>query len=357
MFQRSQAGKLTRYPRMRQAHLPAASHPPTETPSSRPPARCLVSTREVEEARIAFSRLYTESTLEPIRGLSFECRLEIALHGAISVVTGSWPGGARAAAAVLEDRYVLSYSGGGVAEGESTRGRFAVAPGRRCTLVSPGHRIHLQIGPGFQGRSCTIERPALEAHWRALTGHELRGPILFAADLDLETPAGATVFEVAYAFRREVERPGASPLLLAALHDALLTSLLTNTAHSRSSLLAPAPPRIAPGYVRRAMEYIEAHAAEPLTLADIAAVAGVSVRSLQAAFKTYRGTTPMQCLRDRRVELARQRLMGAEPGTTVKDVVETLGLGEAGRFSGVYRKRFGERPSETLARGARLRAC
>ncbi|MFT3771833.1 MAG: AraC family transcriptional regulator [Minicystis sp.] len=321
-------------------------------PPSGPRARRLVSTRDVDEARLAFSRLYAESTLDPLDA-SFGCTIDIATFSGVTIITGSWAGGAATAVPLLGDRYVFSCSAAGVTDGDCMRERFAVTPGRRGAVFSPGMGANITIGPGFQGRNFTIERGGLEAHFRTLTGHELRGPITFDTNLAIDAGPGVAIFEIAQTFRRESERPGASPLLLAALRDAFFTSLLTNSPHSASALLAQTPQRVTPGSVRRAEEYIDAHAAEPITLADIASAAGVSVRSLQAAFKGYRGTTPMERLRARRLELARQHLLAADAGTTVASVVTTLGLGDAGRFSTLYKKRFGESPSETLARGLR----
>ena len=103
--------------------------------------------------------------------------------------------------------------------------------------------------------------------------------------------------------------------------------------------------------MRRAEEYIAAHAGEPLTLADIVAAAGVPARSLRAAFAASRGMSPMEHLRHFRFDLARRMLLEPGPEVTVTGVVARLGLGGAGRFSVEYRKRFGESPSETLAAG------
>ncbi len=191
----------------------------------------------------------------------------------------------------------------------------------------------MSVGPRDQGRTLSIESGALEAHFRALIGRELHAPLLFDAALDLEAGPGTTVHGLAQLFRSEVERPGASPLLALGLRDALFTSLLTNANHTSSALLDAPPPRVAPGAVRRAEEFIAAHAAEPIALTDIVAAAGVPARSLRAAFATFRGIAPMELLRQRRFELAHRRLTEATEGTTVASVVAALGLGGAGRFS------------------------
>jgi AraC-like DNA-binding protein len=329
--------------------------PPPPPPSLfSPRARRLISTRDVDEARSAYSRLYAESTLDPLRE-PFGCTLEAATFGGVNIVTASWPGGARAVVPLLGERYVLSCSAGGEADGECMGEHLTTTPRRSGTLFSPGMGVTLRIGPGFQGRTFTIERSVLEQHFRALTGQELRGPLRFDTSLAIDKGPGVAVVEIAQTFRRESERPGASPLLIAALRDAFFTSLLTNTQHSASAHLTAPSQRVGPGHVRRAEDYIDAHAAEPVTLADIAAAAGVSVRSLQAAFRAHRGTTPMERLRERRLEIARRRLIEGAPGTTVLGVVTAVGLGDAGRFSVLYKRRFGESPSETLNGGRKPR--
>ncbi|WP_395849692.1 helix-turn-helix domain-containing protein [Cystobacter fuscus] len=96
-------------------------------------------------------------------------------------------------------------------------------------------------------------------------------------------------------------------------------------------------------------EFIEAHAGEPISLADIVAAAGVPERSLRAAFITARGMPPGAFLRRRLFEIARQRLLAGAPGTTVAGVVASLGFVSGGRFSVEYKKLFDESPSDTLA--------
>src|SRR5262249_34115502 len=107
--------------------------------------------------------------------------------------------------------------------------------------------------------------------------------------------------------------------------------------------------RAEPAHVRTVAEYLDAHAGEPVRMADLAAVAGVSVRAIQVGFRAHRGCSPTEFLRQRRLELARTRLL-SRPGATVAEIALECGFEHLGRFSAMYRARFGETPAETLRR-------
>jgi AraC-like DNA-binding protein len=102
--------------------------------------------------------------------------------------------------------------------------------------------------------------------------------------------------------------------------------------------------------VRRAVEFIEAHAAEPLTLTAIADAAAISPRAVQLAFRRHTALTPMQYLRMVRLEHAHQDLRAADPasGLTIAAVAARAGFGRAARFSSYYQQRYGVSPHETL---------
>lgn len=312
--------------------------------------RAAFHTTDLEEARQHFGRLYTDVEMEPEPREGFGWTVHaIADAGAVRLVQGTQRARVKLSTPSTGDRYILALGGPG--DGEHGGERLGYAPGRSGLLLSPGRSARLTIAGGAVGTNLVIERGALAAHLTALTGRAPTEAVVFTAGLDFERGPARALLEITRLFVREATRPGASPLLVAALRDALLTGVLTGVRHSASALLDPAPPRAAPASVRRAEEHIEAHATEPLALADIAAAAGVPARSLRAAFVAFRGVSPMEFLKQRRLDLARRWLSAAAPGTTVAGVVAALGLGNPGRFSAVYRSRFGEGPAETLARG------
>jgi AraC-like DNA-binding protein len=110
------------------------------------------------------------------------------------------------------------------------------------------------------------------------------------------------------------------------------------------------PGRVAPAVLRRAVAYIDEHADQPVTLAQIAAAAGVSGRALQYAFRRRYATTPTGYLRRVRLERARCELQAADPvgGTTVADVARRWGWVNPSGFAAAYRQQFGHTPGQVL---------
>jgi transcriptional regulator GlxA family with amidase domain len=96
----------------------------------------------------------------------------------------------------------------------------------------------------------------------------------------------------------------------------------------------------------RAEAFLLDHAREPITVADIAAAAGLSVRGVQAAFNRHHGITPLAYLRHIRLLLAREQLE-SNSDITVGEVARWAGFAHLGRFAGAYRDEFGELPRQT----------
>jgi AraC-like DNA-binding protein len=104
---------------------------------------------------------------------------------------------------------------------------------------------------------------------------------------------------------------------------------------------------------RLALEFLQHHAHLPVTPAEAARAAGLHTRSLQQQTRRHLGVSPSAYLRDVRLERARTQLTEEYPGSaTVAGIARAWGFGHLGRFSASYRARFGERPRDTLRRGA-----
>lgn len=110
------------------------------------------------------------------------------------------------------------------------------------------------------------------------------------------------------------------------------------------------PSSAAVAKVRQAEEYMRTHHAKPLTVPDIAKAVGVGPRKLQYLFRGVNGQSPWEALTATRLDRAREHLIAGGAETSVTDVALACGFTHLGRFSGAYRDRFGETPSQTKVR-------
>lgn len=112
--------------------------------------------------------------------------------------------------------------------------------------------------------------------------------------------------------------------------------------------LLPAGPQPAvPGVIedarlQAALDWIAAHAAEHIGVADIATAAGISSRSLQRHFTSELGCSPWSEVLRQRVEAARTLLAGTD--ATLAEVARQVGFAEADRLSAAFRRFVGCTP-------------
>ncbi len=136
-------------------------------------------------------------------------------------------------------------------------------------------------------------------------------------------------------------------------------SLITLVQHSPRGDAAPVPrvpaadraPRRPSrrDLVRRVIAFLRDNTGEPVTVAELSRMAGVSERTLRTAFHDVLGLSPKRYVIAQRLRAARKALSTADPHTTtVTDVAMAFGFFELGRFAVRYRHAFGELPSRTL---------
>ena len=97
--------------------------------------------------------------------------------------------------------------------------------------------------------------------------------------------------------------------------------------------------------LRRVVDYIEAHLAEPLTLAELAALAGYSVSHFKPLFRNAVGQPAHRYVLARRVERARALLAA---GGRVTDVALDTGFAHASHLARAMRRVLGVGPSQVM---------
>jgi AraC-like DNA-binding protein len=197
-----------------------------------------------------------------------------------------------------------------------------------------------------------IDRVVLESRLQDTLGREITGPVPMASSMDVSTGPGRSWARLAGLLATDAADPGAltgTPIIADQLVDGLIGGLLVAVDHPyRDEMMRPER-SWRPRPLQRAVDAMRAEPAHPFRVGELADLAGVSVRALQAIFRRHVGMTPMAYLRDLRLTAVHEELRRAEPGaTTVALVANRWGFSHLSRFAAAYRQRYGVSPSVTL---------
>jgi AraC-like DNA-binding protein len=96
--------------------------------------------------------------------------------------------------------------------------------------------------------------------------------------------------------------------------------------------------------LKRALEYIDANLAEPITLGDLAAVTGLSSMHFAAQFRISTGIRPHEYLLRRRIERARDLLL--QHDSSIADIALSVGFQTQSHFTTVFKRFMGDTPHQ-----------
>lgn len=239
---------------------------------------------------------------------------------------------------------------------ETTFGRDTASTTAGCMIVAgPNRRFSSHWDEDCSKLLFKIDALALEQQLAVILGRSPNRALTFTLMHPIGTGPAASLWRNLQLLIGELEDPvsllNTVPGAGREAEQRLLWTLLHVLPSNYSSELRMQAPDSGRSYLERVEEYIYAHCAEPLTLARLAQVAGVSGRSLLEGFRRHRGISPMRLLKLARLDRARGDLLKAAPdAVSVTAVAMKWGFQHLGRFSGDYKRRFGESPSRTLQR-------
>ncbi|WP_158290230.1 AraC family transcriptional regulator [Ramlibacter sp. WS9] len=317
-----------------------SANDPTMAPAQR--WRSQFHTSCADEAVETVERLYGPHSLALRTRTGLDMRLAGFDVGRLTVSSIEYGCVATARTEEPHDYWVFSYA----ARGEIVLGKDIVRAGT-AGVRTPDAAGDLPMSADLRLMNLKVTQADLMGAARTLFGELPAAPLGF---MELAAPGSAPALHLQGLMQRLNQLP-VCPGPQAALierrwQEAALLELFLLWPHTWSRYLGSEAPR--GSAVERAIDYIQANAGADVTLADVAAAAGVGARALTSGFEKKLGISPMRYLQQCRLERARADLLDARASVT--EIAYRWGFGNLGDFAARYRERFGEKPSETLRR-------
>lgn len=181
-----------------------------------------------------------------------------------------------------------------------------------------------------------------------LLDRPLPGQLAFEPVIDLRTghaQALAAFVDLALASADGEPVLASSPLAAAQFGDSLSLLLLEKFRHSHSESLEGRRDGLKPMYVKRALEFMRENVSRSISLQEIAAAAGVSVRALHYGFRNFAGEAPFDVLRKMRLHGA-YRDLHERNDMSISAIARKWGFSNAARFAHLCKLNYGFLPSE-----------
>lgn len=224
------------------------------------------------------------------------------------------------------------------------RQRITVAPGSMA-FIAQGAEMSRHGGPGWVF-AMDVDAAALETEVRERRPDVAFGWPQFPRVLEPPEPLRRVLIGAITQLSRALgpdapstQRTQCENRVIAALADALTVPSMTDLTG-----------RLAVRRLADLEAWIDAHLGETITIGRLCAVAQVGERSLQLAFQSRRGMSPMRFVCERRLAAAHRAIKNAGAGDEITGIATSLGLTHLGRFAAAYREVFGESPSRALQR-------
>jgi AraC-like DNA-binding protein len=225
----------------------------------------------------------------------------------------------------------------------------------------PGGALDAYTPEGYANATLTVPTAVFEAAVERLFPEIPAGVLNCGAGMRIGAAEQARLRGLLLAVMDGVEDPSA-PLVGEAVRSQLESDLLDAflaALRSGCESLVPRPGLRIEGRLRRlkqARDYLREHLHKSPSITALCSEIGMSRRGVELVFQDSLGIGPNAYLRHQRLHGARRALKAApRVSGVVKQTAFAWGFWHLGHFAREYRELFGESPSATLSRQAKLR--
>jgi AraC-like DNA-binding protein len=242
-----------------------------------------------------------------------------------------------------ENYFLLAPLKGGVT---SNHGQQEVKPQESALIISPGVKADL-TWMECSAILIRIRPEVIHNYAEKFYGTGIFNQLQLPSLIDMRQSVGLSIANILHTMHSELEDDSSllsQGITGRSLNEMLLTALLESG--SRDVVLEPG---FMGAKLKVAIEYIMENLQDEITITDLSTLTGVSTRKLQSDFSRHYGMGPMSFIRRERLKCVREELLRTQPdGVSVADVAFCWRFHNPSYFTKLYKKQFGENPSETL---------
>lgn len=220
-------------------------------------------------------------------------------------------------------------------------------PGRTAP-ISATQESRVQSGDTLAHISTHISSDAIQSLCSRLLGRPLDQPVLFD-HVPFTDSLKANWDLVVRSLNQLLDAEHPSTIAINSLKEYAIALLLEKHPHNYCHHFEHRE-RVSARVVREAKHFTDQNAGRTITVADVAAFAGCSIRALHDGFCEHLGLTPRAYLYFVRMALARAQLTGDSGANSAADIAQNCGFIDIGGFEAIYRTRYSESPTETFER-------
>ncbi|TSD94086.1 AraC family transcriptional regulator [Skermania sp. ID1734] len=308
-----------------------------------------VRTSDLDAAHETVSTAFARHDLTVRNAEKLDFRLDVASSPRLTAGRMSYGAEATLIGPPMRRCYHINLLAAGQSTVEQNGVRRSFEGGSAGVAFGPNAPVLVQWSADAWQYHLKLAKDQLEAHAARLVGQpvdELRFDLTF----DLRNGRGQALVAMAGFLYAELTRDGGISTIPAArseLESAVMTQVLMTVPSQLTALLNRTPAHSRRSKIREIVQYIDEHADEEVTIADLVEMAGVSARALQTGFRDVVGVSPVAYLRNVRLDRVHLELSSGA-ASAVTDVAARWNFFHPSRFAHQYRERFGILPSETL---------
>ncbi|WP_409180708.1 AraC family transcriptional regulator [Amycolatopsis sp. VS8301801F10] len=314
-----------------------------------PPGPVRFRTADLETAREQVTRAFASHDVRVADRAGMRFRLDLAPSAHLTIGRMAYGADTTIVGPPMRLCYHVNLPATGTSTVEQHGAHRTFAAGEAGVAFVPQSPVLVRWSADSWQYHVKLPKDLLEAHAAKLTGQPVREEIDFDLTFSLRSSTAQSFLATVGFLYAELSRDGGLAAVPAACHEfesALMTQLLMTVPSSLSARLHSRPAHTRGSRIREVVDYLDRNPEKSVTTADLAAMAAISPRALQAGFQEAVGKSPMAYLRAVRLDRVRRELLSGA-ADSVTDVAARWGFHHPGRFAQQYRERFGMLPSET----------